>query len=149
VKVLNLRSSREGGDPVFTPTIKTLESMSVISTTVVSDETDFGIVIDHLYFLLYEGSGAAKRLVAIAPRALLEPLWMLKHLRTDARHDIEHGDSADILKKRDQIAGAFRQLIDKPVPTSDSDWGSAQLGVYEVLAEMLQRVCDERDAGSR
>ncbi|RKP49827.1 hypothetical protein D7Z26_18500 [Cohnella endophytica] len=69
---------------------------------------------------------------------LLSPLWKLKHLRLNFRHDVEHGK--DISKKLMQGGAAFKNLIGHARPRNTSDWKQAQLKTYEHLGSMLSNV---------
>lgn len=57
---LNVEAEREGEAPVFKPTTKALMACAVIPSRVACDSASFNEVTDHLFFLLYEGSGSVK-----------------------------------------------------------------------------------------
>lgn len=85
---LNIEAERKGQAPVFKPTTNALMACGIISARVTDDSTSFAELIDYLFFLLYEGSGSAKRLLNLLDKNKLEALWRLKHLRLGARHDL-------------------------------------------------------------
>lgn len=134
---LNTWAKREGKPEVFKPTNRTLLSCATIPSLVASDEQDFAVIIDHLYFLLYEGSGEATRLKERCTSERLEALWRLRHLRRDARHDVDHGKDKDMVKKHREAGDAFRSLIGIVAPRGRADWIQAQVALYAQLAEML------------
>lgn len=133
---LNTEAEREGLSAVFKPTNRSFYACLVIPTGVATDERDFSEVVDHLYFLLYEGSGEAKRLMERTTSERLEALWRLKQLRLGFRHDVDHGSEAE--KKSRKIGEAYEALIGAATPRSRSDWARAQAALYEQLVEMLE-----------
>ncbi len=143
---LNTEAEREGEEDVFTPTNKSMHACMIIPTQVATEDRSFDFVVDQLYFLLYEGSGAAKRLISKWGEEHLDALWRLKHLRLGARHDLAHGDKQSISKKMKNIAAAFDALIGSSVPKIRRDWCRAQLALYEQLIEMLERLWFEDPA---
>ena len=137
---LNTEAEREGRERPFKPTNKGLRACMIIPTQVAIEDRLFGTVVDQLYFLLYEGSGDAKRLKSQTAKDRLGPLWRLKHLRLGFRHDLDHGGQAGSRKKSSQVGDAFRGLIGMSIPKSSQDWCRAQIALYEGLVEMLERI---------
>ncbi len=137
---LNVELEREAQPPLFKPTTKAFMACAVILSRVAYDAASFAEVIDHLFFLLYEGSGSAKRLTARCDENGLRALWRLKHLRLGARHDLDHGADMDVKKKNRQVAEAYLALIGQVAPRSTVDWMSAQLALYRDLSDMLEAI---------
>jgi hypothetical protein len=75
---LNEEATRQGKEAIFTPTNRNLYACSLITTHVATDESSFFEIVDHLFFLLYEGSGAAVRLSGRCSAGELEALWTLR-----------------------------------------------------------------------
>ena len=140
---INSLCESNGEVPVFKPTSKTMRACAIIPSSIVKNETDFYLLVDHLFFLLYEGSGTVKRLISIANESSLDPLWKVKHLRLAARHDIDHGSNQKIEKKRAKIRDTYFSLIAKPLPTKQGDWQKAQLELYIEIDSMLQKVLEK------
>jgi len=132
-----------GQKPIFKPTSRTMMACGTIPSLVAQSEIDFSSIIDHLYFLLYEGSSAADRLTPIINESILQPLWKVKDLRLSERHDIDHGSTKDIEKKRSKISKTYISLIAKPLPIRPSDWQKAQLKIYIEIDLMLQKIIHE------
>ena len=137
---LNVEAEREGKAPLFKPTTKALMACAVIPSRVAFDSTSFNEVTDHLFFLLYEGSGSAQRLTARLDERKLTALWTLKHLRLGSRHDIDHGTERDAEKKNRQVGEAYKQLVGNVAPRSKNEWMNAQVALYKKLVEMLKQV---------
>jgi hypothetical protein len=140
---INSLCESNGQAPVFKPTSKTMMACAIIPSLIARNETKFNLLIDYLFFLLYEGSGTAKRLISITNESLLDPLWKVKYLRLAARHDIDHGSEREIEKKRAKIRDTYVSLIAKPLPTKQGDWQKAQLQIYVEIDLMLQKVIKE------
>jgi len=134
---MNIEAERRGKKPIFKPTTKTMMIFHRVPSTVASEERVFLDVVDELYFLLYEGSGNGARLTEQFSSERLDALWLLKHLRLGARHDIDHGKPKDVSKKSKSVGEAYEDLIGVPVPKSKTDWQRAQKSLYEMLENML------------
>lgn len=140
---INSICENNGQNPVFKPTSQTMRACAIIPSLIARNEMEFNLLIDALFFLLYEGSGTAKRLISIINESLLDPLWKVKYLRLAARHDIDHGPSREIEKKRAKIKETYVSLIAKPLPIKQNDWQKAQLQIYVEIDLMLQKVIQE------
>lgn len=132
-----------GKEPIFKPTTKTYTAVQCLSTSFSADNTTFGCVIDSLYMLLYEGSGSAKRILEVLSDAECTVLWNIKLIRTDFRHDIEHGDEKKYLAKKKQIGCAYQTICGKPRPLKQKDWVTAHLGLFNQVNEFLQSIMDK------
>lgn len=110
------------GEELFKPTNKTLLSASCISSSLSIDKDTFGKVIDGLYMLIYEGSGSAKRILDILDVQDCSTLWDIKLLRTDFRHDVDHGSKKDFVKKEAKIGDVYKSLCDKVRPFKPKEW---------------------------
>ena len=136
----NVEGERSGDGYVFKPTSKTMLAFHVVPTMVASEEGLFSEVVDHLYFLLYEGSGAAKRLTSRIPKEKLEALWRLKHLRLGTRHDTDHGSDSESAAKAALVGQAYNELIGRPLPRLREEWLAAQQALYKSLLDMLEEI---------
>jgi hypothetical protein len=153
VSTLNLQAERKGGAPIFKPSTALMESTSKLALRVARSETSFYEVVDDLFFVFYEGSGAGgkdNRLVALANEdptigdAGLLPLWDVKQLRLGARHDPGHGTPQEIAAKHVKIGAAYKRLIGVEVPCSQEHWKKAQVTLFRKLFEMLERIVNRR-----
>lgn len=139
---INTISEHNGKAVIFKPTPQTMRACATLPTIIATNEIGFNFLIDHLFFLIYEGSGTAKRLTNIIESENLEPVWKLKQIRLNARHDINHGSTTEIVKKKEKVNNAFMSLISKPIPIRQRDWQTAQLQLYIEIDIMLQKVID-------
>jgi len=137
---INELSCRKGSNAIFKYTNKSIMACSIIPTTIATTDSSFAEIIDYLYFLIYEGSGTASRLITVVDKDALLPLWWVKHLRLGFRHDIEHGKEKEIADKFIAIGNAYLSLIGVEKPRSQKDWVQAQLILYQHILLMLDDV---------
>jgi hypothetical protein len=136
---INSYAERRGDKPIFKPTTRNMEACFKIPNSIVRNECDFSKIVCLLYNIIYEGAGASSnRLVnqLKLSESNLEPLWILKHLRLDIAHDVDHGN--EIEKKFLNIGNAYNYLIGKSKPRSGRDYLNAQLKLYRSLNAMLE-----------
>ena len=132
-----------GKKELFTPTNKTFRAISCLSTAFSVDDTTFGNVIDSLYMLLYEGSGDAKRVLEVLSDSECAPLWDIKHIRTDFRHDIEHGDDKKYLAKMQLIGAAYNGICGKNKPLRQKDWVTAHCNLFIKVNKLLDLMIEK------
>lgn len=139
---INELVAAEGSAFMFKPTNRGLVSTVKMTTTVADNQTSFAEIVDALYFLLYEGSGDAKRLTEVISQQDLEILWWIKKLRRSFRHDLDHGPESKSRKQHIEIGEVYRQLIGNKRPTCAAQWSEAQVSLYDFSASLLRRVLD-------
>jgi len=132
-----------GKKELFTPTNKTFRAISCLSTAFSVDDSTFGNVVDSLYMLLYEGSGDAKRILEVLDDSECASLWNIKHIRTDFRHDIEHGDETKYMKKMQLIGSAYKDICGKNKPLKQKDWVTAHCNLFIKVNELLDLMIEK------
>lgn len=137
---LNMLAEGETGEDLFKPTNNNMKAMLILPMDIAEDERSFSCIVDYLYFLLYEGTSEAKRLLEFVKPEHLDMLWLLKHLRRAFCHDINHGKQSEIAKKLTETGSAFIRLIGLPWPQKSYHWKKAQLRLYEGLVGMLENI---------
>jgi len=73
---------------------------------------DFGDFVDALYEIVYEGSGSLNRI----PEKFKNEdsiLFVIKFIRTDIRHDLEHGDQKEVARKKQRLVGIYQSYTNK------------------------------------
>ncbi len=129
---------------VFKPTNASLTAVLCISTAFSVNKDTFANVVDSLYMLIYEGSGSASRILKILKKEECETLWNIKHLRTDFRHDYEHGNETDIRKKKELIAAAYREACGmQKKPIRQKEWVCAHHNLFMAIDEFLDLIIDK------
>lgn len=98
------------------------------------NRNSFGDVIDGLYFIFYENLEHIKSLVteeSVVNEDVYQCIFRVKDMRTDVRHDIEHGGKSKIKKKNKDIAESYSHYTGKVALTSKSDYRKTQAGLYD------------------
>jgi hypothetical protein len=80
----------------------------------VSDVEGYGSLVDAMYKLIYEGSGACSRLPSPPPDFSME----VKQLRTGIRHDVDHGGKQKAAAKRKGIGISLRNTAERKRQTN-------------------------------
>lgn len=99
-KQINEKHAAKTGEDLFKATNKTATALIQIRKAV-KDVQDYGTLIDDLYFLFRESAGS--RLGEPVPPSFRD----VNALRTDLRHDVDHGDPSKIRAKRRNAGNAF------------------------------------------
>lgn len=129
-------SAKHGGD-LFKTTNKSVKALATLDTPA-TDKQKYGELIDSLYFLIYEGSGSCERLGKPPPDFAMD----VKFLRTDLRHDVDHGDKEDIAKKMKRAGKTFLKYSTKQTPEecSEDDLVAVQAKLLARCLEMLKNL---------
>ncbi len=102
---VNKTYSAKHGEDLFKFTNESTKALAMLDTPA-TDKQKYGDLIDSIYFLIYEGSGACKRLGEPPPEFSID----VKFLRTAIRHDVDHGDEKDIAKKMKRAGKRFENI---------------------------------------
>lgn len=97
---MNKKYATNGGEDLFKATNKTAQALVRIRKTVKTLD-EYKVLIDDLYFLFRESVGS--RLGGNWPASFAD----VNELRTDLRHDIDHGDAGKVRSKRRRIGKIF------------------------------------------
>ena len=96
------------GEDLFKMTNRTTQALLRIGTRV-DNLDDYKEFIDHLYFIIYEGPGSR---LEERPEAFED----ISLLRSDLRHDLDHGRPGKAAKKRRNIGAVFSKYAGSPSP---------------------------------
>ena len=108
VTSLNHQYSAIHGQDLFKMTNRTTQALLRLGTPIANLD-EYKQFIDHLYFLLHEGPGSRLH-------ENPQPFEDIKLLRTDLRHDLDHGGPGQTAKKRKSIGTVFSQYAGSPSP---------------------------------
>ena len=135
---------------LFSYTGKTMKASCAIGNIFCKNLEQFGVMIDCFYFIFYENIERIKELVteqAVQEEDIYQWIFRVKHLRTDLRHDYEHGKDKDIAKKRKIIMDCYEHYVGKPTLIKQKDYVLFQKKLYdEVLLmeeHLLNILCSE------
>jgi hypothetical protein len=126
---INEKYAAMHGEDLFKMTnesILALQNLAVIAENLES----YGKLVDSLYFLVYEGSGSCKRLPTPPPDFAMD----VKVLRTGIRHDVDHGEAAEVAKKRVRKGNVFAKFSGKKSPQ--------ECGPKDFLATQMRLLSD-------
>jgi hypothetical protein len=132
---VNESYSSSHGEDLFKLTNKATASLSKIEVPC-RDVNQYGDFIDALYFLIYEGSGACKRLPSPPPDIAMD----IKFMRTAIRHDVDHGNKKEIEKKHIRNGYIFEKYSGKKTPgeCSSEDFLSTQVRLLNNLSLTIE-----------
>lgn len=144
-KVVNINKlcERKGKKPLFKYTGATTKAAASMGGTLCSTQDEFGVIIDGLYDFFYENLSRIKEVVpeeVVRNDTVFQCIFHVKNMRTDLRHDYEHGSDSDIRKATRKIGDSYSHYSGRPVLLSSSDFMKVQDGLYnefDVLADYL------------
>ena len=131
---INKKYSGIHGEEMFKMTNKSSQALYELGRPCI-DVASYGGFVDNLYFLVYEGSGSCGRLPSPVPEFAMD----IKFLRSDIRHDLDHGPAASAAKKLKRSANAFEKYSGKKAPEEcgRDEFASMQLRILTALVQFL------------
>lgn len=148
VVAINRICERKGRDKLFKYTGATMKAAAAIGGTVCRTEETFGGIIDDLYEVFYENLEHIKEVVTdevVRKENVYQCIFHVKNMRTDLRHDYEHGKEKDIRNKNMAIGESYKHYAGKPVLITSSDYLTTQDKLYDefdLLADHLLAVVE-------
>lgn len=130
-------------DAMFKYTDRFVINATRISSTMCSSEETLGIIIDGLYMVFYENLERMKKFVsekAVRDEAVYQCIFRVKSIRTDLRHDYEHGPESQIKKKRKDIMDCYRHYTNQPLLRSQGDFIILQKRMYDEFIELEEHL---------
>jgi hypothetical protein len=109
VTQLNANYSAKHGDDLIKLTNRNLKALNQIGTPI-SDLNGYGTLIDSMYFLFHEG--VADRLLGSKPDSFSD----INVLRTDLRHDVDHGEEVKFRSKKRKLGTTFAKYGGEGTP---------------------------------
>jgi hypothetical protein len=135
--VLNKDHESKHGVDLFKPTNETGQAFAVISQPTTNLE-EYGKFIDALYFLLFEGTGDGQRFDGGLPPVVGD----IRSLRTQIRHDLDHGEPSKVRSKRKALGKTFAKYgnVSSPEVLSPEKSPLVQARVLTSVADMLRQL---------
>jgi hypothetical protein len=139
---VNTEHAARCGDDFFKMTNKTAQALTRISKPV-SDVKSYETLVDDLYFLFREGPGS--RLKDVWPTSFSE----VNDLRTDLRHDVDHGTSGKVRSKRKKLSATFAKYAGSASPQTlpVERFPMIQSGLLTALERDLRGILRDIQAG--
>jgi hypothetical protein len=111
VASVNAQHSSKNGRDLFKATNRTVQAQHALGVPV-KDLPGYKILVDNLYFLFHEGPAdrpGGQNLPAFAD---------VNDLRTNLRHDLDHGKATKARAKRRKVGATFQKYSGVPTPES-------------------------------
>ena len=126
----------KNGEDIFKATNETAKGFRLLGNSI-KDQDSYGQLVDALYKIIYEGSGSGNRLGSPLPEIVKD----IVTLRTDLRHDVDHGKQSKIRAKEKLVAETVRRYSGKLSITllGKEDFLALQLGVLDGLKNYLEQ----------
>ena len=102
VTSINEMYSAQHGEDLFKPTNRTTTALTRIGKRIF-DLSGYQTLLDDLYFLFRESPG--QRLANDVPVSFSD----VNQLRTDVKHDVDHGEKKKVAAKKKKIGAAFKK----------------------------------------
>lgn len=149
VTTINQICKRTNRKPIFTFSEATMMGAVTLGGTECVNRNSFGDVIDSLYFIFYENIEHIKALVteeSVVNEDIYQCIFRVKDMRTDMRHDIEHGGKSKIKKKNNDIAESYSHYAGKVALTSKSDYQTVQSKLYDDFETLTDHLIETVEA---
>jgi hypothetical protein len=123
------------GEDIFKSTNETVKGLRLIGDPV-KDPESYGQFVDALYKIVYEGSGAGSRLGSPLPAIVSDIIT----LRTDLRHDVDHGKHSKIRAKEKRLSETVTKYSGKSSIQllGKEDFLALQLSILDRLKNYLE-----------
>lgn len=132
-------------DKFFKPTDKLITGAVEIATITCTSRDELGKIIDALYFLLYENLERVKKVVtdsAVRNEDIYDCVFAVKSIRTDFRHDFEHGKETAIKKKRKEINDYYKKYCGK-IPLKQKEFTLLQKNLFKDILALEEHLIDK------
>ena len=145
VVTINNICKRKQIKPIFTFDEATMMAAVTLGGTECVNRASLGDVIDSLYFIFYENLDHIKALVTeetVRKEEVYQCIFRLKHIRTDFRHDNEHGGNSKIKAKIKNIGESYAHYTGKVALTSKKDFQLAQERLFDEFDELSNHLIE-------
>jgi hypothetical protein len=139
---INSEYAARQGDDFFKMTNKSAQALTRIGKPI-SDAKSYESLVDDLYFLFREGPGS--RLKDVWPASFIE----VNELRTDRRHDVDHGKASKVRSKRKKLSATFAKYAGSASPQTlpVERFPMVQAGLLAALEADLRNLLRDVQAG--
>lgn len=132
-------------DAMFKYTDRFVINTIRMSNTICSSEDTLGIIIDGLYMVFYENLERVKKVAtddAVRAEEVYQCIFRVKSIRTDLRHDYEHGSENQIKKKKKDIMECYRHYTNQLLLKNQSDFIMLQKRMYDEFIALEEHLID-------
>lgn len=142
---INQLCERSKKKPIFNYSGATLNVAATMGGTYCSTKEALGEIIDGLYMLFYENLEHIKEYIpdgAVRSDEVFQCIFRVKNIRTDYRHDNNHGGENKIRKKEMEIGESCSHYVGKPVLFSCNDYLKTQDMLFDEFGELADYLID-------
>jgi hypothetical protein len=131
---VNATYAAKHGSDLFKLTNKSSQALARLNKRV-ADLKAYGTFVDDLYFLLHEGPGS--RLPKV-PQSFAD----VNDLRTELRHDVDHGKDKKVRAKRRKLGSSFSKYAGAASPStlSPERYSLVQMNILSAISTDLQSI---------
>lgn len=143
--IINNLCIAAGLNQIFKYTAKMMLVSSNIGTIFCNNKESFGTMIDDFYMMFYENLEHIKEIfsdAAVRKEDIYQCIFRVKDMRTDLRHDYEHGGNSKINQKRKNIAECYKHYTNKPVLYQQKDFVTLQKRLYDEFLLLEEHLID-------
>lgn len=132
---------------IFKHTNRSVLAVRDIVLLVARDPRSLADFLDTVYILLYEAAGDDHLRYLDSEggelaRGECDVVWIIKHLRNYARHDLDHGKPTDVRNKWRAIDEDLRKLGMERMPTTELEFRRLQARILEMAEGFLKTILD-------
>lgn len=141
-----------GNDRIFGLSESVVGGLLSLSNIVCSSEEQFGKIIDALYFIFYENLKHIKNLVGngdeekgdqiVRKEDIYQCIFDVKTMRSDLRHDLNHGKSEDVKAKLKKVGDCYKKYCGNR-PLKPKDFKKIQESIYDKVLELEDRLIQD------
>lgn len=145
IVTINQLCERSQKKPIFKYSGGTMKAAATMGGTYCSTKEALGEIIDGLYMIFYENLEHIKEYVsdgAVRSDELFQCIFRVKDIRTDYRHDNNHGGESKIRKKELEIGESYSHYVGKPVLLSSNDYLKTQDMLFDEFDELADYMID-------
>lgn len=148
LKINRLRLDK-GQERVFHLSETICEGMLSVGGVVCTSDEQLGKIIDCLYFMFYENIKHIKLLIGdgdegkgdrlVRAEEVYECIFNVKTIRSDLRHDLDHGDENERKKKLKSVGDCYRKYCNNR-PMKMRDYKLLQEKLYDEVIALEERL---------
>ena len=145
IVTINQLCERSEKEPIFKYSGATLNAAATMGGTYCSTKEALGEIIDGLYMIFYENLGHIKEYVPdseVRSEKVFQCIFRVKDIRTDYRHDNNHGGESKIKNKEMSIGKSYSHYVGKPVLLSSNDYLKTQDMLFDEFDELADYMID-------
>lgn len=134
-----------GEDRIFGLSETVVGGMLNLSTAICSTEEQLGRIIDVLYFVFYENLKHIKILIGrgdenkgdqmVRQENIYQCIFDVKTIRSDLRHDLDHGKSNDVKKNLKRVGDCYKEYCGSR-PLKPKDFKKLQERIYDKVIDL-------------